>query len=334
MYFARGAENKKCLNKSIKLIFNYLLAPVLFILLTFSLYRQVIQQPDLDTRWQQVLHSVNEPGLWLAALLMLLNYGIEAWKWKLLLRPLESTGLKRSLASVFAGCSVTMLTPNRIGEFGGRILFVKEHNRPEAISLTILGSLSQLMITMLAGIAGLIWLDFSDIDTGRFSWVTGNFLLPASVVFTLLLLFVYFRVGIVISVIERITILKSFVKYIRVVRTFPGKLLLRILWLSFLRYMVFILQYMLILHVMGVHIPAVLSFYLLAVFYLVLAVAPTFGFIELPLRAAASLELLGSFSDNIVGIQSAAFVVWIINLVIPAIIGSLLIFGIKIIKEK
>lgn len=322
------------MNKSIKLIFNYLLAPVLFILLSYSLYRQVINQPDLDIKWQEVLNSVGEPGLWLAFALMLVNYGIESWKWKVLVKPLERMSFRRAFASVFAGCSVTMLTPNRIGEFGGRILFVSEQHRLRAITLTILGSLSQLLITLICGIAGLIWFKTASVETTTFSWVTGNLLLPLSVIFTFLLLLVYFRAGAIISVIERITFLKSFVKYIIIVRSFPGKLLLRILWLSFLRYLVFILQYMLILSVMGVNISAVLSFSLLAVFYLVLAAAPTFGFIELPVRAAASVELFSAFSDNVVGIQAAAFVIWIINLVLPAIIGSLLMFGIRIIKDK
>jgi len=61
--------------------------------------------------------------------------------------------------------------------------------------------------------------------------------------------------------------------------------------------------------------------------------APTIGFTELPVRATASVELFKLYSSNIVGIQAAALGIWIINLVIPAIIGSLLIFGIKITKD-
>ena len=98
--------------------------------------------------------------------------------------------------------------------------------------------------------------------------------------------------------------------------------------------MVFILQYILLLKVMEVNIAYPVSFLLLTLFYLVMAVAPTAGFTELPVRAIASVALFNLFSTNIVGIQAAAFGIWLINLVIPAVLGSLLILGIKIMKER
>jgi hypothetical protein len=40
------------------------------------------------------------------------------------------------------------------------------------------------------------------------------------------------------------------------------------------------------------------------------------------------------YSANTLGIETAALAIWLINLVIPALIGSVLILGIKIVKEK
>lgn len=85
---------------------------------------------------------------------------------------------------------------------------------------------------------------------------------------------------------------------------------------------------------MKVEIPMVLCFWLLTVFYLLITIAPTIGFAELPLRAAASVELLKIYSTNVVGIQAASLSIWIINLVLPAVIGSILILGLKIIKDR
>lgn len=65
-----------------------------------------------------------------------------------------------------------------------------------------------------------------------------------------------------------------------------------------------------------------------------MVMAPSIGFTELPLRAAASVQILQLFSDNIAGMQAASLGIWLINLVTPAIIGSLLIFGLKIMKDK
>lgn len=91
---------------------------------------------------------------------------------------------------------------------------------------------------------------------------------------------------------------------------------------------------MLLLTVMEVEIGWFLMFWLLSIFYLIMTMVPTIGFTELPVRAVASVVLLKLYSDNILGIQAATFGIWLINLVIPALAGSLLILGIKITKEK
>ena len=268
---------------------------------------------------------------------MLLNWGIEAFKWQLLLRPLEKLSFINSFKSVLAGCSITMLTPNRIGEYGGRILYVKEENRLDAIPLTILGSVSQLFITVLMGTLGLIYLKYFSEDKQLFNSLpayTEDILLYISTSGAVFLILIYLRVGLLVRLLNKIKSLRKIAAHIVLLDTFSGKQLLRILFLSFLRYMVFILQFILLLQIMQVQISFFTCFRLLTVFYLVMAIAPTIGFTELPMRAAASLEILQIYSNNLIGIQAASLGIWIINLVIPAIIGSLLIFGIKILKDK
>ncbi len=275
--------------------------------------------------------------LWLVVVLMLLNYGIEARKWQLLISPLEKFSLFKAFKSVMAGCSITMLTPNRIGEYGGRILFVQQNHRLRAISLTILGSISQLTVTIVMGTCGLLYLKYISVDGAKIfegmPAILGNTLLVMSMLISIFMLLFYWRLGWLIRLMERARFLTKALKYVRLLEQFSGKQLLRILILSFLRYVVFILQYMLLLKLMEVSVPMILCFWLLAVFYLVMAMAPTIGFTELPVRATATVEIFKWFSGNLLGIQAAALGIWLVNLVLPAIIGSLLIVGIKITKD-
>ena len=313
------------------------MGPLIFLFLSWSLYKQVAQQPDLANRWIQIKSSFENPALWLAVLMMFLNWGLEAFKWQLLLRPLENISYTNAYKSVLAGCSITMLTPNRVGEYGGRILYVKEEHRLDAIPLTILGSVSQLFITVLMGTLGLVYLKYISHDKQLFNSLpayTEDILLYISASAAVFLILVYLRVGLLVKFLNKIKWLKKIAAHIVLLNTFSRKQLLRILFLSFLRYMVFILQFVLLLQIMQVDISFFTCFRLLTVFYLVMAMAPTIGFTELPIRAAASLEILQLYSNNLIGIQAASLGIWIINLVIPAIIGSLLIFGIKILKNK
>ena len=294
-------------------------------------------QPDLGNRWMQIKSSFENPALWLAVLMMFLNWGLEAFKWQMLLSPLENISYANAYKSVLAGCSITMLTPNRVGEYGGRILYVKEENRLDAIPLTILGSVSQLFITVLMGTFGLVYLHFFSADQQLFSSLptyTNKVLLYISISAAVFLLLIYLRIGLLVKFLNKVKWLQKLAAHIVLLNTFSRKQLLRILFLSFLRYMVFILQFVLLLQIMQVDVSFFTCFRLLTVFYLVMAIAPTIGFTELPIRAAASLEILQSYSNNLIGIQAASLGIWIINLVVPAIIGSLLILGIKILKDR
>jgi hypothetical protein len=76
------------------------------------------------------------------------------------------------------------------------------------------------------------------------------------------------------------------------------------------------------------------SFGAVSVIFLVLAVIPTFAIAELGLRGKVSLTLLELFSANSLGISITTATIWLINLVIPAIAGSLLIVSIKIFKNR
>ena len=239
---------------------------------------------------------------------------------------------------MLAGCSITMLTPNRIGEYGGRIVYVQEQNRLRAITLTILGSISQFLITIVMGTAGLIVMKYFMAEKSEalhsIPAYFSNTLLYLSMFGSVFTLLFYLRIGWLIHVIEKIEILSTPLKYIRLLQQFSGKQLLRILLLSFLRYSVFILQYILLLSVMNIGINFIMCFWLLTVFYLLMAIAPTIGFTELPVRATASVALFSLYSSNILGIQAAALSIWLINLVLPAIVGSLLILGVKITKDN
>jgi hypothetical protein len=324
------------LNKNIKILVNYFLGPVLFIILSWSLYTQIIKQPDLSKNWEEIKNCWHKALFWLVIFLMIINWGLEARKWQLLISHLEQFTFIKAFKAVLSGSSITMLTPNRVGEYGGRILYVDEGNRIKAISLTIVGSISQLLVTMIVGCFGLLFLRFFSINNALTVlpdlWST--ILIYLSVAITAVLLLFYLRLGWLVRMLEKIPGLQKIVKHIQVLDEFSNVQLLHILFLSFIRYLVFVLQYVLLLHVMEVQITGWLCFWLISVFYLVMAIAPTFGFIELPVRARASWELLKFYSPNELGIGAAALGIWFINLVIPAILGSLLILSIKIVKEK
>ncbi|MBL0357592.1 MAG: flippase-like domain-containing protein [Chitinophagaceae bacterium] len=326
------------MSKQIKILINWFLGPLIFVVLSWSLYTQIKNQPDLELRWQQIKESWQHPAFWIVVALMMVNWGIEARKWQVLVQHVQHFSFFKAFKSVLSGCSITMLTPNRIGEYGGRILYVEEGNRIKAISLTIVGSISQLLVTLIMGCAGLFFLRyFSQTGTGGnvvLPELWGDVLIWLSVTITVVLSLFYLRIGWLVRMMEKVPALQKVVTHIRVLDEFDNIQLIRVFALSLGRYVVFVLQYILLLQVMQVELDVVLSFWLITVFYLIMAVAPTIGFVELPIRVSACWALMKFYTHNELGVGTAALGIWLINLVLPAIIGSLLILSIKIVKDK
>lgn len=321
------------LNKSIKIFFNYFLGPVLFAWVTWSIYNQIQKQPNLETSWQRIRESFRGPmvvNLVLVVLLMVVNWGIEAVKWKLSVQRIQQVSFFTSFKAILSGTSFSVTTPNRVGEYLGRVLYMNEGNRLKAISLTIACSMSQLIITLFMGWIGIILLrnrvESSHLLSGI--WVQ---MLIYGVFFTLLILTVfYFRLSVIIRLVEKLPRVNKYAWLIKGLDDFNATLMLQLLSLSAVRFLVFIIQYYLLFRLFGVDVSLWQGLWAVSVSFLVMAVIPTIAlFTDLSLRGQVSLKLLGLFSSNNLGISLASVSIWFINLIIPALTGSLLILGIK-----
>ena len=151
-------------------------------------------------------------------------------------------------------------------------------------------------------------------------WLDG--LMIAMVIGILLLSVLYFNLNLFIQLLERIPIIAKIRYFIEKLEALHWRELTRILLLSFLRYTIFIVQYVLLLQVFGVEVGVLNLMMLVAVLFLVLAMVPSIALAELGFRGKVSLQLFGLFSINHLGIIAAAAGIWIINLIIPAIAGS------------
>ena len=328
------------MNKNIKIIVNYFLGPILFLLLGWSLYRQVSKQPDLRESWQHIINSFFQFQWLLVLLLMAINWGLESKKWKLLASQLEPMSWNKAIRAVLAGCSVTMLTPNRTGEFGGRLFFLSTENRIAGIAATVFGSMSQLLVTLIAGAAGWLYLsndahfqENTNLIFGDQSYLSVLVIMMMVFIFILICLLL-FRPSVLILLLSKVDYLNKWVRYLNIWSQYSQKELLSLIAYSSLRYIVFILQYLLLLQLMEVKIEWMDAMALIALFYLLMAIVPTIGFTELPVRGAMSAVVLGLYSNNALGIQIAGFSIWLVNLVIPATIGSVILLQVKLMKDK
>ena len=333
--------NERFLNKRFKILLNYVLGPALFIVLGFVIYLKVKHQPDLPGKLSLLKNTFSNGGIWQAALLVLLagaNWGIEARKWQLLMRPVERVSFLTSVKAVLSGLALSLFLPNGLGEYPARALYMQEGNRLRSVALNIAGSMSQLIVTLVAGIGSLIYLR-------NYSWGTSPEMQGISVLWvdgvismiamgTVLLIFTYFRLSWLTMLFEKIPFVFRYKYFIEQLETFHWKELTRILNLSCIRFVIFIVQYVLVLHVLRVEIDFADAVCTTCVLFLLLAILPTIPFADVGIRGEAGRQLFGLLTADVFGVIVTTSVIWFVNLIIPSIEGSLFLLGIKIFKKQ
>ena len=186
-------------------------------------------------------------------LLMIVNWSIEAVKWKISVRPIQQVSFLKAFRAVLSGVSFSVSTPNRVGEYLGRVLYMDEGNRLKTISITIVGSISQLIITLLMGCIGLILLRHGIESNQLISPIWMKVIIYGVGCVSGLLLF-YFRLSWLIKWVDKLPGSNRFAYLVQALEDFDTGLLFRLLLLSALRFLVFIVQYYLLFHLFAVDI--------------------------------------------------------------------------------
>ncbi len=336
-----AAANPNYLNKQLKIFLNYFVGPILFVWLSYSIYQQIQNQTDIHQSWDLFRSAFTGPQLVkliVVLLLMLLNWGIEARKWQILVNPVEKVSYWRAYRAVLTGLALAFNSLNRIGESAGRAIFLQEGNRIRGIILSVVGTISQIIVTLFFGLLGLFYLRYQILD--KLHPVEGlniiwlDALIATITVGTLVLIMVFFRLSWLTNLLEKIPFVAKHKFFVQKLEDFHWKELTRILVLAFSRYLVFVWQYVLLFQVFNVDMNWMDASSIVCVLFLILAIVPTITLAELGFRGKVSVQLFGLLSSNTLGIVATAGGIWIINLIIPAIAGSVLILGIRLFRNK
>ena len=158
-------------------------------------------------------------------------------------------------------------------------------------------------------------------------------------ILTALILTLFFNLSLLIPLFRRLSFVAKFKKYIKVFSNYKPLELLNILLLSIIRYIVFSLQYYIIIYMFGVKIPITEGLIMISLIFLIMSVIPTIALIEIGIRGSVALYFISfivpkpiSVGDEI-GILTSSFAIWIINLVVPAIIGAFFIPNLKFFRK-
>ncbi|MDX2002269.1 MAG: hypothetical protein SFW35_07545 [Chitinophagales bacterium] len=293
-------------------------------LLFLAIYKQVFKNEDIGQMQSYIAARATHHWALLTIVLLLMpfNWLLEAIKWRLLMRPIEVLSYVKALKAVLAGLTFTMFTPNRIGEYGGRFMFIKEPLRATAFQATILGSIAQMVATLGFGLIALV------VQSIFFAGFVPIGISAGAVCFIglLILIFIAYRSELLADLLPKRAWAQSILQKLQVLHAFRSATITGALLLAALRYAVYTLQYVLLLYVfVDARFLSLIGFQKVSLFFLVQTAIPSIALLDLGIRGNLALALFRESGGTELGIITAAFSLWVINLMLPSIFGYLII---------
>ena len=311
-------------------LYRFFLGGMGFLFL-YLIVRQV-EWSDLDLS-TELLPTYSELDRWIYFFLILflipLNYGLEYLKWKFLMPPSGKILNWTLVKGILSGTASAMVTPNRIGEFGGRLLFVRNDQKWQATKSTFLGHIAQWIVLLGFGMAGALkfGMDHLGLEYLELGISLAIGLIPLVFIITLYFSHTHLIRFVLLTVKKwhlsgRIRKWKEALMRIPLTKTDPKRLWL-VLYLSGLRYMVYGLQYFLILMFFNINLSPIEGLTGIATIYLIQTSIPLPAFTGLLFRTNLAVYIWEFYGAESVLVLAATFSLWFLNLLLPAIMGAL-----------
>jgi len=188
---------------------------------------------------------------------MIINWAIEARKWQILVRAVQHVSFYTAAKAVLSGVSLSLVIPNGFGDYAGRAVYMDEGKRLRSLSVTFAGGTSQLVVTLIAGVVALVYLknyvwNMEALRGLSVFWI--NSMITMIAIGSVCMLFIYYKLSLITRLAEKIPFVYKYKYLIEGLESFHRKELTRILCLSVVRYIVFVVQYLLMLHIFSVNI--------------------------------------------------------------------------------
>ncbi len=312
---------------------NWVIKFTVVALLSIALYQQIFGKDNIEEIYEAFIQKLswdNAFYLAFAVILMPVNWMLEAVKWKRLVKPIEDVPLLKAIEGIFAGVTLSLFTPNRVGEYGGRILVVKPENNVKTVVATLVGSFSQLTVLLVMGMSGMSYFIYLNLQLDAFLLYTIIF---CSLLIAALLVFFYLNVDLLIPIFKRIPFVRRFVKHIKILKKYQAKELFLVLIFSLCRYLVYSLQYYVILRFLGIEMPLLHGLSSIALIFLVQTSIPLPPITGLLMRGEVALYVWGFYNINEISILAATFSLWFINVILPALLGVIFILNVNVLKS-
>ncbi len=326
--------------------YNILIRFAILVFTFYFLYEQLFYKHDLSSflkNIEAVTHAKNFGILSVIVILLLpVNLLLESRKWQFLMEKLEKVSLLRAFKAVLSGISVSVFLPNRVGDYLGRVFILKKADRLQATLATILGSMAQLLTTILFGLISVVFFlnRWINPDTSLNRWTFFGILFTIFLI-SAILIFAFLNFSVFSVLLKKISgrVYNKISRYTEVFSWYNSRELFYVFAISILRYLVFSMQFFLLLRIFQVPIGYLHAMMIIGFIYLLMSIIPTIALSEIGVRGSVSLYVFGLFFGVVLPealngqIVAASSALWLLNLALPALSGLFFIFRLRFFRN-
>ncbi len=248
--------------------------------------------------------------------LSVLNWFFEFLKWKNLVSSFHKITFKQSVEQSLGSLTASIFTPNRVGEYIAKCLYYSKEKTKRIIFLNFLGNFTQMMVTVLFGMVGILfYFVFSSYDLSFLSQENGFlFWLPIIGAFLFLIFIFYFK---------RVEFYGYSIEKLKIkMQLFPARKHFVNVQYSFFRYLIFSHQFYFLLLIFQVEIPYPDAMLTIFTMYFLASIIPSIHLMDVVIKGSVAVFLFKNLGVDEWLILTVTMIMWVLNLVIPVIIGS------------
>lgn len=250
--------------------------------------------------------------------LSILNWFFEILKWQKLATIVKKISFKTACIQSLASLTTSLITPNRIGEYGAKALYFKKENRLRIVGLNFIGNFHQMVITLLLGSMGFLY--FKHHHASSLNSET-----PLKTIGITLLL-----IGMLIWISLSIDVIKKQIQKIKNgLNKIPKSTHFKVVFYAGMRYLIFSHQYYFLLLIFDIQIPYLDAISAISVMYLVSSLIPMFSLFDVVLKGSVAVWVFSYFNADISSILAITSFMWGLNFAIPATLGSYFVLSFK-----
>jgi len=261
--------------------------------------------------WHVLFDKLTLVSGFLVLLFTIFNWFFEVLKWQYLVHCFTNISFKKAFEQTFAAYTTSVFTPARVGEYGAKALYYPKKNTKQIVLLTFLGSGFQMFVTCLFGVLGLFL-------AGYFSWA---FLFLGAVLVGFLVVFSLKNISF-----KGISIQKGILK----IKELPKSNLQKVFLFSLVRYLIFSHQYFLLLYISGISVDYFSCMAVIFIMYALVSIIPSLQIADVVVRGGLSVFLFQKIGIDEWLVVTVTGVMWLLNVVIPVILGSFFVLNIQV----